>query len=74
MIEGLLTALFGIAMRWWLVYWPDRTTFLSSEEKERLSRIMAADAGGDAVARMDRLDKRAIKRIVLDWKIWMGVV
>ncbi len=52
--------------------WPEDAKFLTSEEKELIAHRLAND-GHAAVARMDTLDKPAVKRIFSDWKIWVAV-
>ncbi|KAJ6444253.1 histidine acid phosphatase [Purpureocillium lavendulum] len=71
-IEGVITVAVGVAIKFWLVNWPDQAAFLSAEDKALLDRKLAEDAGGGA-ARMDRLDKAACWRIVKDWKIYVGI-
>ena len=72
-IEGILTVIIGVIAKFWLVDWPDQAKFLSAAEKAQLARKLAGDAGGGD-ARMDRLDKAAVRRILTDWKIWMGIL
>ncbi|KAH8678472.1 major facilitator superfamily domain-containing protein [Xylariales sp. PMI_506] len=71
-IEGLLTVVVGIACFWWVTDWPDKASFMSTADKIVLAEKLAADAGGGA--RMDTLNKSAWKRILSDWKIWVGIV
>ena len=62
--------------KFWVVEWPDKVKWLTDDEKARLTRKLAADAGdadGNG-ARMDRLNKSAVRRIVTDWKIWLGIL
>lgn len=70
-IEGLvavIAAFFG----WWLVVdWPSNARFLSEEEKQLLARRISSDTSN---ATMSRLDKRALRRIFQDWKIYIGFV
>ncbi|UJO23810.1 MFS transporter prlL [Fulvia fulva] len=70
-IEGLATTIVGIACKWFVPDWPETVTWLHREEKELLTARLAADV---AEARMDRLDKRAVKRIFSDWKICLGML
>ncbi|KAJ6437464.1 sulfite oxidase [Purpureocillium lavendulum] len=72
-IEGIITVAIGIIAKFWIVDWPEQAKFLSPDEKAHLARKLAADAGGGSVARMDRLDKAAVRRILKDWKIYMGI-
>ncbi|OCL01695.1 MFS general substrate transporter [Glonium stellatum] len=70
-IEGLLTFGVGIAAKFWVVDWPETAKFLNDEERALLIDRLAADSGD---ATMDRLDKAATKRIMKDWKIYIGTV
>ncbi|KXJ92543.1 major facilitator superfamily domain-containing protein [Microdochium bolleyi] len=70
-LEGLLTVLAGIAGKWCIPDWPEKAKFLSDEERTMLLARLAADTGG---ATMDRLDKKAAKRIVTDWKMYAGSI
>lgn len=54
-----------------VVDWPETATFLSNDERKLLIARLAQEAGD---ARMDRLDKRAAKRIFSDWKIYCGII
>lgn len=64
-----MTAAIGIVSKFWIVDWPETASFLSDDERVMLLRKLKEEAG---VARMDRLDKRSGKRILLDWKIYLG--
>ena len=70
-IEGLLTVVVGVAAKFWVPDWPETASFLSDDERALLVARLAAETGP---ARMDRLDKRAAKRIVRDVKMWLGTV
>lgn len=72
-IEGLMTVVIGVASKFWLVDWPHQAKFLSAVSRAQLARKLAADAGG-SIARMDRLDKSAVRRILTDWKIYLGIL
>lgn len=48
--------------------WPETAKWLSPDEKLVLADRIRQDG---MLGRMDRLDRRAIKRIVLDWKVWV---
>ena len=54
-----------------IVDWPETAKFLTEEERELLVARLAADV---ADAKMNRLDKRAYKRILTDWKIYAGIL
>lgn len=70
-LEGLLTVVVGVASKWWIPDWPEKASFLSDDERAMLLARLATDTGG---ATMDRLDKRAAKRILTDWKIYAGSI
>lgn len=68
-IEGLVTVALGLFTKFWVTDWPETASFLNEEERALLISRLSADAG-DAV--MNRLDKRAAKRIFSDPKIYLG--
>ncbi|KKZ63810.1 hypothetical protein EMCG_01914 [[Emmonsia] crescens] len=69
-IEGLISIVLAIPAKLLIADWPDQAKFLTQEDKALLHKRNAADVGG--FARMDRLDSKAWKRILLDWKIIVG--
>jgi hypothetical protein len=68
-IEGAVTVLVAIAGKWFIVDWPETAKFLTEEERALLQRRLKEDRGE---ARMDRLDKKARRRIYRDWKLYVG--
>lgn len=68
-IEGLLSIVSAVPAKFIIADWPEQAKFLSDEEKI-LKERNSCDLGGGA--RMDRLDKAAWKRIMSDWKIYVG--
>lgn len=51
--------------------WPETAKWLSDTERA----ILKAKIRGDGiVGSMDRLDSKAMRRILLDWKIWVWFV
>lgn len=70
-IEGLATVVVGALSKFIVVDWPEQAKFLTEEERALLVARLAADMGD---AQMNRLDKRAAKRIFSDWKIYCGIV
>jgi MFS family permease len=68
-IEGLATVAVSIAAFFLIADWPEDAKFLNQEEKELVAHRLAMD-GNSGIARMDRLDKHAARRIFRDWKIW----
>ncbi|KAK4549097.1 hypothetical protein LTR36_007553 [Oleoguttula mirabilis] len=69
-LEGLVTAVIGLASKWFIADWPEDVTFLTDDEKTLLIARLTADV---ADAKMNRLDKPAAKRIFTDWKMYCGV-
>lgn len=61
----------GIASKWLVVDWPETASFLNEEERALLVARLAADAGE---AKMNRLDRPAVKRAFGDWKIYTGIL
>lgn len=70
-IEGLLTVVVGITAKWWIPDWPKSAGFLNGEERSQLVARLADDTGH---ACMDHLNKAAWKRILSDWKIYIGTL
>ena len=70
-IEGLATVVIAVIARIFIVDWPEKAKFLTTEERQLLLRRLSEDG---AEARMDRLDKKARKRVFGDWKIYVGCV
>ncbi|CAG5148379.1 uncharacterized protein ALTATR162_LOCUS2192 [Alternaria atra] len=68
-IEGIVTVAAGVITKFWVTDWPEEAKFLNDEERALLIARLSADTG-DAV--MNRLDKKAAKRIFSDPKIYLG--
>jgi hypothetical protein len=51
--------------------WPADTKKLTPDERMLLKSRMDKDT---EMAKMDRLDKKAMKRIITDWKIYTGSI
>ncbi|KAL6709467.1 hypothetical protein ACN47E_001402 [Coniothyrium glycines] len=68
-IEGLVTVVCGFITKLWCTDWPETAAFLTEDERALLITRLSHDTG-DAV--MNRLDKRAAKRIFSDPKIYLG--
>ena len=68
-IEGLVTIVIAIGSKFLIVDWPETAKFLNDEERKLLIGRLAADNGE---ARMDRLDKPALKRCFSDIKVYLG--
>ncbi|KAL5358396.1 major facilitator superfamily domain-containing protein [Aspergillus floccosus] len=69
-IEGLLSIVFAVPAKFIIADWPEHAKFLSEAEKQLLRERNSRDVGGGA--KMDRLDGPAWKRIMSDWKIYVG--
>ena len=65
-IEGLMSIVVSVPAKFILMDWPEQTRVLTPEEKLFLHAKLAGDLEG---AKMDRLDKTAWQRILLDWKV-----
>lgn len=70
-IEGSVTAVFSILGMFLIVDWPEKQSFLTTEETRLMKHLIAKDCNKSA--RMDILNKDAIFRCVTDWKIWINV-
>ncbi|MCJ1314268.1 hypothetical protein MMC25_007948 [Agyrium rufum] len=70
-IEGLITILVAIAGKFLIVDWPETSKFLTPTERSLLLQRLRVDV---AEARMDRLDRPALKRCFTDWKIYVGTI
>lgn len=68
-IEGVVTAAYGICVKWLVPDWPEQAKFLTNDERTLQKAKMTQD---DGEASMDRLTPAARKRIFLDWKIYLG--
>jgi len=70
-LEGILSEVVSIILKFLIVDWPGTASLLKERERAILIRRLAEDRAS-GVAKMDRLDKHAIRRIVKDWKIYIG--
>ena len=68
-VEGLLTVVVAVASKWLLADWPEQAKFLTDGER---AVLLAKLGKSEGVAKMDRLDRGAVRRILKDWKIWTG--
>lgn len=68
-IEGIVTVVVAVLAKFVIVDWPETTKFLNEEERQLLIRRLKEDNG---VAKMNRLDKSAAKRVFSDVKIYLG--
>ncbi|KAA6410729.1 MAG: Major Facilitator Superfamily [Lasallia pustulata] len=69
-IEGLGTVVIAAVSKFFIVDWPETSKFLNDDERHLLLRRLRIDV---AEAKMDRLDKKAARRIFGDWKIYAGI-
>lgn len=70
-IEGLVTVVVAVIAKFLIVDWPEKSRFLNDEERALLLSRLSEDRGD---ARMDRLDRSALKRVLGDIKIYLGCV
>ncbi|KAF5869736.1 putative mfs transporter protein [Botrytis fragariae] len=72
-IEGLLTIVVALSFKFLgiLVDWPETASFLTSSERETLIRRLKDDMGEDT--QLNTLNKKSLKRILGDWKIYVGI-
>ena len=68
-IEGLMTVTAAAFALYFLPDWPGTTKFLKPEERTLLLRRLQEDSGE---ARMDHMNLNQGRRILADWKIWIG--
>lgn len=67
-IEGSVTGVVAIVCYFFMVDWPETSTFLTPKDLLLLQHRKANDTG---IARMDHMNKKALKRCLTDWKIWI---
>ena len=70
-IEGLVTVVTAAVSKFVIVDWPEKSRFLTDQERVLLLTRLEGDRGE---ARMDRLDRAARGRVVRDIKIYLGLV
>ncbi|TKA77407.1 hypothetical protein B0A49_03489, partial [Cryomyces minteri] len=70
-IEGSVTAVVAIACKWLVVDWPATATWLTDADRALITRRIARDAG---TCRIDRLNAKALRRCLLDWKVWVTTI
>ncbi|KAL1305047.1 hypothetical protein AAFC00_001988 [Neodothiora populina] len=68
-IEGSVTAVVSLLCIFFVVSWPDEAEWLSDHERALIKTRIREQAGE---FRMDRLDMAALKRCLLDWKVWLS--
>ncbi len=70
-IEGLATIVCSTISKFFIVDWPEKAKFLTSEERRLLIRRLNQHV---PEAKMDRFNGTARRRTFLDWKIHIGYV
>ncbi|KAK1143983.1 hypothetical protein N8T08_005892 [Aspergillus melleus] len=70
-IEGLATVVLAIIAKFIIVDWPESAKFLTETERALLIRRLAEDQGA---ARMNRLDRKSLKRVFSDPKVYLGPI
>ncbi|PLB43703.1 putative MFS transporter [Aspergillus steynii IBT 23096] len=70
-IEGLATVVLAVIAKFIIVDWPESATFLTEDERALLIRRLAEDQGE---ARMNRLDRKSLKRTFSDPKVYLGPI
>ncbi|GIK04455.1 hypothetical protein Aspvir_008538 [Aspergillus viridinutans] len=70
-LEGLATIVVAVVSKFIIVDWPETAKFLTEDERALLLRRLSEDQGE---ARMDRLDKKSLRRAFSDPKIYLGYV
>ena len=68
-IEGLLTIVAAAIAKLFIVDWPEKAKILNETERELLTRRLQKDA---SEATMDQLNGATVRRIFIDWKIYVG--
>jgi hypothetical protein len=71
LIEGIFTCVFSFVSIFIICPWPEQCNFLNPEEKALLLQRLADDAGP---SRVERWNKDVVKSVLLDWKIWLGML
>ena len=71
-IEGIVTVVLSIGLIFVVTDWPSQAKWLSPSEKQLLVARQIVEDGG--LARMDRLDRKALFRILGDWKIYSAII
>ncbi|KAH9835015.1 MFS general substrate transporter [Rhodofomes roseus] len=71
-LEGILTAIVGVAACFILVDFPDTAKFLTEEERAFL--IFKKKYDNSSVGEEERFELQHLKAAVLDWQIWMQIM
>lgn len=68
-VEGLLTIVVAAISKWFIVDWPHEAKFLNAVEKDMLVQRLNDDISH---AKMNHWNGNAARRILKDWKIYVG--
>ncbi|KAK8098179.1 uncharacterized protein PG998_013665 [Apiospora kogelbergensis] len=68
-IEGAVTAFFGMIAVFWIPDWPEQNKYLSLADKEMIRQRLLAD---QPVDEEEEIDVRKFGAIVFDWKVWVS--
>ncbi|TFY51077.1 hypothetical protein EVJ58_g10754 [Rhodofomes roseus] len=71
-LQGILTAIVGVAACFILVDFPDTAKFLTEEERAFL--IFKKKYDNSSVGEEERFELQHLKAAVLDWQIWMQIM
>lgn len=71
-IEGIVTIGLSVVLLFIIPDWPTQAKWLSLRERRLLIARQIIEDGG--LARMDRLDAKALRRILTDWKIYSAII
>ena len=66
-----MTVVCGAGSYWLIPDWPENAKFLTTEEKQLVILRLSVDV---ADAKLNRLDKRAVRRIFTDWKVYISIL
>ncbi|KAJ5775766.1 uncharacterized protein N7511_000777 [Penicillium nucicola] len=70
-LEGIVTAVVAAIAKFLIADWPETARFLNERERSILLARLQSDV---QVYRMDRLDRTAMRRILSDKKIYLGII
>lgn len=75
-LEGIVTVVIGSLVPWMLPDSPDVASFLTPEEKKLVKARLRQDAGvsSDVTERQEKFQWKHLKEVLMDWKIYLGVI
>lgn len=73
-LEGMITTLVGLSLKWTLADGPDTASFFTEGERKFMAARLDSDSGTSSgkVGRHDKLDWRQIRAAFFDWKIYVA--